>query len=168
MKLSAGNHVQNLLGKGDDDTACQGEEAIGTLGRIMGLQGQTNLDNAPTQQDQTHGPNHAEDEVRQIINNGERITAGGRCRHCKAHNQSHGQHGGTVEAEPPLDLMGHGQLLGGMIVLLKDVLHWCYLQIIIPLQSLHQKEAQIQFRIDLQISFPWWKRWTEKGLPQRG
>ena len=49
IKTSAGNHGQDLLGKGDDDTARQSEETIGTLGRIVGLQGQTHLHDTPAQ-----------------------------------------------------------------------------------------------------------------------
>ena len=102
-RTSAGNHGQNLLGEGDDNTACQSEEAIRTLGRIMGLQGQTHLHDTPAQQDQTHGPDHAENKVGQVVDNSERIAAGGRCRDRKPNHHGHSQHGGAVESEASSD-----------------------------------------------------------------
>ena len=60
-------------------------------------------------------------------------------------------HHGAVAAEALLHVGRHGQLLGilfllGVYDVLNDVFHCYFLQIIIPLQFLHQKEAQIRFR----------------------
>ena len=63
---SAGDKGQNLLGKGDDNAARQGQESVGTLGRVMALEGEAHLDDAPAQQNQAHGADQAEDEVGQV------------------------------------------------------------------------------------------------------
>ena len=60
--LRAGDKGQNLLGKRNDNAARQGQEAVGTLGRVVALEGEAHLDDAPAQQDQAHGPDQAEDE----------------------------------------------------------------------------------------------------------
>ena len=39
IHTGANDEVQDLLGKGDDNTASQGQEAVGPLGRVMGLEG---------------------------------------------------------------------------------------------------------------------------------
>lgn len=54
--------VQNLLGEGDDDTTGQGQETVASLGRVMGLQGEAHLDNAPAQQNETYGTDQTEDK----------------------------------------------------------------------------------------------------------
>ena len=48
--------------KGDNDTARQSEKAVGTLGRVVRLERQTDLHDAPAQQDQAHRTDEAEDE----------------------------------------------------------------------------------------------------------
>ena len=42
--LRAGDKGQNLLGKGDNDAARQGQEAVGTLGGVVALEGEAHLD----------------------------------------------------------------------------------------------------------------------------
>lgn len=87
----------------------------------MGLQGQANLDNTPTQQDQTDGADQAEDELRQVIHDGQRITAGGSCRQCQSDDTGHSQHGHGVEAEAALNFAGDGELFGeGLFVSLEQ------------------------------------------------
>ena len=49
---SAGDKGQNLLGKGNDNAARQGQEAVGTLGGVVALEREAHLDDAPAQQDQ--------------------------------------------------------------------------------------------------------------------
>ena len=79
--LRAGDKGQNLLGKSDNDAARQGQEAVGTLGGVVALEGEAHLDDAPAQQDQAHGPDQAEDERGQVVDDGERVaTLGGKGR----------------------------------------------------------------------------------------
>ena len=42
--LRAGDKGQNLLGKSDNDAARQGQEAVGTLGGVVALEGEAHLD----------------------------------------------------------------------------------------------------------------------------
>ena len=77
LGILAGDQGQDFLGEGDDNAAGQGQEAVGTLRGIVGLQGQANLDNTPAQQDQADGADQAEDELRQVVHNGQGIAAGG-------------------------------------------------------------------------------------------
>ena len=67
---TTGDEVQDFLGKGDDDTTGQSQENVGALGRIVGLQRQTNLDNAPTQQNQAYRTDQTEDKGGQVIDYG--------------------------------------------------------------------------------------------------
>ena len=67
------NEVQNLLGEGDNDTTGQGQEAVASLGRVMGLQGKTYLDNTPAQQNEAHGPDQTEDKGTQVVDHGQGI-----------------------------------------------------------------------------------------------
>ena len=40
---SGRDEVEDLLGKGHDQTACQGEKTLGTLGGVMALEGDAHL-----------------------------------------------------------------------------------------------------------------------------
>ena len=78
----------------------------------MGLQGQTNLDDTPAQQDQTDGSNQAEDEVGQVVDDGKGITgASGKSRNTHAGHHSQCQNGHRIETEALLYFAGHGQLI---------------------------------------------------------
>ena len=118
--------LQNLLGEGDDDTTGQSQEAVASLGGVMGLQGQTHLDNAPAQQNETHGPDQAEDKGTQVVDHGQRIigSIGG---HGQSQDHSAGEYGAAVAAEALADIFGHGQTLrsttGGMNDVVDDVFH---------------------------------------------
>ena len=119
----AGDQGQDLLGEGNDDAASQGQEAVGTLGGIVGLEGQTNLDNAPAQQDQTDGTDQAEDEVTQVIHHLQGITAGGCSGHSQGDDARHGQHGHGIVAEATLNLAGDGELFGGGLFVFLEQIH---------------------------------------------
>ena len=87
----------------------------------MGLQGQANLDNTPAQQDQADGADQAEDELRQVVHNGQRIATGSGGRQCQSDDTRHSQHGHGVEAEAALNLAGDGELFGvGLFVFLEQ------------------------------------------------
>jgi len=107
-----GDQGQDLLGEGDDDAACQGQEAVGTLRGIVGLQGQAHLNNAPAQQDQADGTDQAEDELTQVIHHSQRIAGSGSGGHGQSNDTGHSQHGHGVIAKAPLDLIGDGELFG--------------------------------------------------------
>lgn len=49
------DEVEDLLGKGHDQAARQGEKALGTLGGVMALEGETHLHHSPAQQNQADG-----------------------------------------------------------------------------------------------------------------
>ena len=118
--LRAGDKGQNLLGKSDNDAARQGQEAVGTLGGVVALEGEAHLDDAPAQQDQAHGADQAEDERGQVVDNGEGVAAsggGGKGRHGAAAHQGHGRHQGAVVAEALFHLVGRGQTV---LVLLEN------------------------------------------------
>ena len=61
---SANNEVEDFLGKGDDDAAGQGQETVGTLAGIVGLEAETDLHNAPAKQNQADRTDEAEDKSR--------------------------------------------------------------------------------------------------------
>lgn len=71
--LSAGDQRQDLLGERNDDTARNGQNAICALGRIVRLEGQTDLQNAEAEQNQADRTDQGKDEIAQVIDNGKRI-----------------------------------------------------------------------------------------------
>ena len=87
----------------------------------MGLQGQANLDDAPAQQDQADGTDQAEDEVAQVVHNGQGIAASGSSGSCQGEHTGNGQHCQCVVAEAALNLAGDGELFGvGLFVFLEQ------------------------------------------------
>ena len=54
-RFSAGDEGEDLLGKGDDDTACHRQHTVGALGGIVALEGQAHLQDAEAQQDEANG-----------------------------------------------------------------------------------------------------------------
>ena len=73
---SSGDQSQDLLGEGDHDAAGQSQKTVGALGGIMAGEGQTHLDDAPAQQDQTYGADQAKDEIRQVVDDRDGIARG--------------------------------------------------------------------------------------------
>ena len=55
LSRCAGDEVEDLLGKGHDQTSRQSQEPLGALGWIMALKGKPYLYHAPTQQDEADG-----------------------------------------------------------------------------------------------------------------
>ena len=87
----------------------------------MGLQGQADLNNAPAQQDQTDGADQAEDELRQVVHNGQGIAAGGSSGSSQGEHTGDGQNSQCVVAEAVLNLAGDGELFGvGLFVSLEQ------------------------------------------------
>ena len=61
---SASDEGEDLTGKGDHDTAGDGEHTVGPLGGVVALEGQAQLEDAEAQQDQADGPDQGKDELR--------------------------------------------------------------------------------------------------------
>ena len=122
-KESAGNHGQDFLGEGDDDAAGQGQEAVGALAGIMGLEGQTHLHDAPAQQDQANGTDQAEDELTKVVHHSQRIAAGGRNGDRQSAGGEDGQHRQGIAAEAPLNPAGDGDTCGGAVFFFPEQIH---------------------------------------------
>ena len=73
-RFSAGDQRQDLLGERNDDTACDGQDAVRALRRIVRFERQTDLQNAEAEQNQTDGANQGKDEIAQVIHDRQRIT----------------------------------------------------------------------------------------------
>ena len=66
---SAGDEGEDLLGKCDHNAASDGEHAVGALGGVVALEGQAQLEDAETQQDEADGPDEGKDRVAHIRHN---------------------------------------------------------------------------------------------------
>lgn len=108
------DEVEDLLGKGHDQAACQGEKTLGTLGGVMALEGETHLHHAPAQQNQADGTDQGKDEGGEIVHYRQRI-AGGKGSGRKA---ADAQHGGNIGGKPVAALSAKGQGALGIVVLL--------------------------------------------------
>ena len=117
----ADDQVEDLLGKGDDDTARKGQETVRSLRRIVGLQGQTDLHDAEAQQDKPDGTDQTEDKGGQVIDNGNGV-AGSKSRDRSTEDECRTHNSGAVNAEALLDLAGHRQLGGVLVGFLKEPL----------------------------------------------
>ena len=66
LRPSPGDQGEDLLRKGDHNAARDGEHTVGTLRRVVGLEGQAHLEDAVAQQDQAHGADQGKDEVGKV------------------------------------------------------------------------------------------------------
>ena len=73
---SGRDEVEDLLGKGHDQAARQGEKTLGTLGGVMALEGEAHLHHAPAQQNQADGADQGKDEGGEIVHYRQRIAGG--------------------------------------------------------------------------------------------
>ena len=96
--LSASDEGEDLTGKGNHDTAGDGEHTVGPLGGVVALEGQAQLEDAEAQQDQADGPDQGKDEVRQIFHDLEGIV----CGEGGDDHDGHGQHQTGEEGVGPL------------------------------------------------------------------
>ena len=76
---SGGDEVKDFLGKGHHEAARQGEEPLRALGRIVALEGETNLHHAPAQKDQADGADQGKDEGGEVVDHTQRIAGGEGC-----------------------------------------------------------------------------------------
>ena len=86
----------------------------------MALEAETDLHNTPTEKDEADRTNQAEDEIRQVVDDRDRVT-GCKSGNAHAHNQGKGQDRCSIEAESLFDLAGNLRLLS--VVLTIDVFH---------------------------------------------
>ena len=96
--FSASDQRQDLLGECNDDAACDGQNAICALGRIVRLERQTDLQNAEAEQDQADRANQGKDEIAQVIHDRQRIAVRRERRDNK--NRQHEKHAGEDGIEP--------------------------------------------------------------------
>ena len=86
--FSSSNKVKDLFGKCNDDPACHREKPVRPLRRIMAFQRQSYLHDSEAEQDQAYRTDQAEHEIRQVVDNSQRISA------CRGHSDgSHAEHG---------------------------------------------------------------------------
>lgn len=107
---STNNEIKDFLCKGNDDATREGQETIGALRGVMGLQGKANLDDAPAKQDETDSSNQAKDKGAQVADNSQRIICRKR-RKREAASEGHDHHNGTVVTKALFDLSRHGKLI---------------------------------------------------------
>ena len=117
----ADDQVENLLGKGDDDTACESQETVRSLRGVVGLQGQTNLHDTEAQQDKSDGTDQTENKGGQVVDNGNGVAGSKSCDR-STEDERRPNNGGAVNAEALLDLAGHRQLGGVLVGFLKEPL----------------------------------------------
>ena len=67
---------EDFLGEGNYKPAEQTEKALGTLARVMALDGHTDLDNAPSEDNDADGLDRGKDEVGEIVDDRDRIGVG--------------------------------------------------------------------------------------------
>ena len=91
MISSAGNQGKDLFRESDHNAARDGEHTVGALGGVVALEGQANLQDAVPQQDQANGANQGKDEVGQIVDYTQGITAGGGKSGGNGRSQGEGQ-----------------------------------------------------------------------------
>lgn len=115
---SASDEGEDLTGKGDHDTAGDGEHTVGPLGGVVALEGQAQLEDAEAQQDQADGPDQGKDELTQVLHDLQGIVR----REGGDDHDGHGQHQTGEEGVGPLGaalnlllaLQGVQGLLGGL------------------------------------------------------
>ena len=86
---------QYLLGKGNDQTAEEAQEALGPLAGVMALDAHAHLYHTPAEDDDAHCLDAGENKVTQVIHNGQGIAVGvgraGKQRQAKDENTPQAQ-----------------------------------------------------------------------------
>ena len=74
--LHRADQRQDLLGEGNKQATEQAQQALRPLAGVVALDAHTHLHNAPAENDNADGLDDRKDEVGQVIDDGQRITAG--------------------------------------------------------------------------------------------
>jgi len=102
--LSGGDQIKNLLSKGDNNTACEGQEAVCSLAGIVALERKTDLHNAEAEHDQTDCTDKTENESGQVVDHLQRV---GGCGINRGHAEGADEHSGDKDREHSLCGLGH-------------------------------------------------------------
>lgn len=122
LSSTASDEGEDLLRESYDNTAGDGEHPVGPLGGVVALEGQAQLEDAETQQDQADGPDQGKDEVGQVFHDLEGVVR----REGGDDHDSHGQHQTGEEGVGPLGaalnlLLALQGVLLGLLGLLDDL-----------------------------------------------
>ena len=79
---------QDLLCKGDQQAAEQAQKTLCSLAGIVGLDGHTHLHNAPAEDDDAQRLDDAENEVREVVDDGQRVATRRKCGVARAQSIS--------------------------------------------------------------------------------
>ena len=80
LQLHHADSRQDLLCKGDQQTAEQAQNALCPLAGVVGLDRHAKLHHAPAEDNDANGLDAAEYEIRQVVDDGQRIVACGKGR----------------------------------------------------------------------------------------
>lgn len=86
--LSARDKSENFFSEGYDHASSESQKPVGTLRGIVALKRQTDLNNAPAEQDNADCTNQAEDEIRQVVNDSQWVVCCSKCRNRQTKDKS--------------------------------------------------------------------------------
>ena len=110
--LLARDEGQNLLGESYHNAARKGQKAVRPLGRVVGFKAQAHLHDAEAEHNHTDSPHQTENEVGEVVDNGNRVVGGkGGCS-----KAGHTENEGGIYSKPHPALSAHRQL-GGCFLL---------------------------------------------------
>ena len=109
----SGDQREDFLGEGNHNAAREGEKTVAALAGVVAGERKTDLHDAPAQQDQTHGADQPEDEIREVVDHLNGVV-GGKSGDGHSHDQRRREDDGAVRPEALFDLAGHGQPVGGL------------------------------------------------------
>ncbi len=87
MGSSTCYEIQDLFGKGNDDTSRDGQKSVCPLGRVVRFKRKAHLHDAEPEKNQPDSADQSENEVGQIVNNGQRVSP--RFAVCEHRNRHH-------------------------------------------------------------------------------
>ena len=103
--------VTATKGKGNDYATGQSKKSVGSLRRIMALEGQTNLHNTPAKQNEANSSDQSENEIAQIVDDRDRVAVRSKGRYAKCSQKSEGDHQHRIEAKTLFYLSGDHRLI---------------------------------------------------------
>ena len=90
---------QDLLGKGNQQATEQAKKTLCTLAGVVGLDAHAHLHNTPAQDDNTQSLDDGENEIREVVDDGERVRTGSKGRSCT------GKRNGSDKSCHPIPLL---------------------------------------------------------------